>query len=82
MDFHPHTLQDYLSSEHNHIDSKIKMCIQTIESIMDIHKKKVIHRDFKPQNALIDYNTDKFNPTLKLIDFSESAIFISQTKRF
>lgn len=79
MDFHPHTLDDYIKLEHNTVDLKIKMCLQMIESIIAIHKSYVIHRDLKPENALIDFTTDRFNPTLKLIDFSESAIFASPT---
>lgn len=70
MDFHPHTLNDFIKLDHNSVDSKIKMCLQMIESIIEIHKSKVIHRDLKPENALIDFTTDRFNPILKLIDFS------------
>lgn len=70
MDFHPHTLNDFVRLDHNSGDSKITMCLQMIESIIEIHKSKVIHRDLKPENALIDFTTDRFNPILKLIDFS------------
>ncbi len=82
MDFHPHTLNDYNQQSYNSIDSAVGMCLQFLESIVYLHESHVIHRDLKPENALIDYNGSRFNPLLKLIDFSESAIFTSATQHF
>lgn len=81
MDFHPHTLDDFIRYEHNAIDSKIEMCLQMVSSVIDIHRSNVIHRDLKPENVLIDFTTNRFSPLLKLIDFSESAIHVSGDRR-
>ncbi|MCC2084345.1 serine/threonine protein kinase [Staphylococcus sp. HMSC068D08] len=59
------TLSEYI---HTHgplnIDTAIQFTQQILNGIQEAHHKRIVHRDIKPQNILIDKNK-----TLKIFDF-------------
>jgi len=48
----------------------VNLLRQVLEGIRDIHNSRVIHRDLKPQNILINLNTMKPH----IIDFGLSLL--------
>ena len=63
-------------------EEKYKIILEICEVLMDIHKLKLIHRDLKPGNIMIDKKKDG-TPTAYLIDFGTSKIAshtVSQTQ--
>ncbi|PNZ30299.1 Ser/Thr protein kinase [Staphylococcus petrasii] len=59
------TLSEYI---HSHgplsIDTAINFIEQILQGVQQAHEKRIVHRDIKPQNILIDKNK-----TLKIFDF-------------
>jgi len=47
-----------------------KFTLQMLQGLVYLHKKKIMHLDLKPQNILLDVNTQ-----VKIADFGTSAIF-------
>lgn len=49
---------------------------QLLSAIAHCHQRKVVHRDVKPENLLIDVTSpEKEKYTLKIIDFGISTVF-------
>lgn len=47
-----------------------------LSAIAHCHQRKVIHRDVKPENLLVDITgMNKDNYTVKIIDFGISTVF-------
>jgi len=49
---------------------------QLVDTVMDCHKKGMIHRDIKDENILVNLNTHK----IKLIDFGSGTFYESSDK--
>ena len=46
---------------------------QVFSAINYCHSRKIVHRDMKPENLLLD--KDEENPKIKIIDFGTSQTF-------
>jgi serine/threonine protein kinase len=50
--------------------------MQLLSAIAHCHQRKVVHRDVKPENLLVDVSGASLdNYTVKMIDFGISTIF-------
>lgn len=67
--FKDQTLYSYLKSHTLDLEEKLDISLKIVSGFIHAHEKKVIHRDIKPQNILIDDNL-----RIKIIDFGISKI--------
>ncbi|MDN8848147.1 protein kinase, partial [Staphylococcus aureus] len=59
------TLSEYIQKNHPlDVDTILNFINQIINGIKHAHDTKIVHRDIKPQNILVDKNQ-----TLKILDF-------------
>ena len=68
-------LQDYLANKGPLVEDPLakKMAAQVLDALAYLHKKKITHRDIKPDNILLaDLEPDTF--TVKLSDFGLSKV--------
>lgn len=72
MDYHPLNLNEFLFYYRDFLTIKdcFSICKQILDILIDLHKSKIVYRDLKPSNFLVDLTKDI---TLKLIDFSDSC---------
>lgn len=75
-DFGGISLTDYLATKNcqelasNYLADFWQIAIQLTQILEQIHQQKIIHKDIKPQNILINPNTKQ----VKLIDFSIASL--------
>jgi len=76
-DFGGISLEEYMNDERNHcqnivgnINDFFSIAIQITEILEGLHQNRIIHKDIKPQNILINPETKQ----VKLIDFSISSL--------
>src|SRR3990167_6906357 len=67
------TLEEFLKQVESHkytltIDQQFEIMIDLLFQLKNLHEKKIVHKDFKPANIMIDPDTLK----LKVIDFGLS----------
>lgn len=67
--FKDRTLYSYIKDNNLDIEEKFNITLDIIAGLIHAHEKKVIHRDIKPQNILIDDDRN-----IKIIDFGISKI--------
>jgi serine/threonine protein kinase len=48
MEFHPHTLKDFIRKPNRSVEETLEVCYQLSEATMQMHQSGVIHRDLKP----------------------------------
>ena len=65
-----HKWIDLRDNKYNSIEKYIQMCISISKSILFMHAHELVHGDIKPDNILIEKNTD----TPYIIDFGLSGI--------
>jgi PAS domain S-box-containing protein len=70
-DFDGEPLTTLISKGKIGLEQFLKIAIGLAEILGDIHEKRIIHKDIKPQSILIDTATQK----IKLINFSVSSLF-------
>jgi len=68
-DFDGESLYQYLSHHRPTIEQTLTVALQLSQTLHQLHNQRVIHKDIKPHNILI--NPDRLE--LKLIDFSISS---------
>ena len=66
----------YLSSNKINVSEFLKVAIQITEIIEQLHQNRIIHKDIKPENILINPQ----NKQLKIIDFSISTLLPKETQ--
>lgn len=64
------TLAEYIADQKPGEERVVSLMIMLCEILIYLHKKKIIHRDIKPQNLIIDTTGQ-----LWLIDFSISRVY-------
>lgn len=71
MNSYKKDVHNYIKNNSNiSIKNKLKMCYKIAKGLCFLHSKRILHRDFKPQNIVIDAN---FSP--KIIDFGSSISY-------
>ena len=69
-DFGGESLKDNITSQRIELLDFLQIAIQLSETIGQIHKHKIIHKDIKPQNIIINPGTG----LVKITDFSISSL--------
>ncbi|MFN8456843.1 MAG: AAA family ATPase [Anaerolineae bacterium] len=65
------SLRDWLDQNPFSVDSFLKIAIQIVRALEDIHRQGVLHGDLKPSNILVNQTAD----IVKITDFGMSRIF-------
>ncbi|MEG4197129.1 AAA family ATPase [Microcoleus sp. Pol12A5] len=68
-DFGGKSLKNLMVAKHLEISEFLSLAIHLAETLAQLHENKIIHKDIKPQNIIINSKTDK----IKIIDFSIST---------
>ncbi|MEG4941798.1 AAA family ATPase [Microcoleus sp. F4-D5] len=68
-DFRGKSLKNLIAAKHLEISEFLSLAIHLAETLAQLHENKIIHKDIKPQNIIINSKTDQ----IKIIDFSIST---------
>jgi len=68
-DFGGKSLKNLIAVKHLEISEFLSLAIHLAQTLAQLHENKIIHKDIKPQNIIINSKTDK----IKIIDFSIST---------
>ncbi|MEG4575136.1 AAA family ATPase [Microcoleus sp. N3A4] len=68
-DFGGKSLKNLIAAKHLEISEFLSLAIHLAETLAHLHENKIIHKDIKPQNIIINSKTDQ----IKIIDFSIST---------
>jgi len=74
-DFSGISLSEYSNSQSLNLNSFMPIAIAITEALEYLYAKKIIHKDIKPRNILINPQTQE----IKLIDFSISSLLPKET---
>ncbi|MDP5016106.1 MAG: serine/threonine-protein kinase PknK, partial [Dolichospermum sp.] len=74
-DFSGISLSEYTNSQRLGLSSFLLMAIEITKALEFLYEKKIIHKDIKPKNILINPQTQE----IKLIDFSISSLLPKET---
>ncbi|NJK69634.1 MAG: AAA family ATPase [Microcoleus sp. SU_5_3] len=69
-DFGGISLAEYTALHQLNIENFLSIAIQTVQVLEGLYQHRIIHKDIKPQNILINPNTKE----VKIIDFSISSL--------
>ncbi|BAY34318.1 multi-sensor signal transduction multi-kinase [Nostoc carneum NIES-2107] len=75
-DFGGIPLQDYTKQEPLELSEFLAIALQIVEILHNLHQHRVIHKDLKPDNILINPQTQE----VKLIDFSIASLLPRETQ--
>jgi diguanylate cyclase (GGDEF)-like protein len=70
------SLQQYLSNGHVSITEFLKIAIQLVDAIGELHLQNIIHKDINPNNIWIN----PVNFTIKLADFGISSVLSQENQ--
>ncbi|HSF76855.1 MAG TPA: AAA family ATPase, partial [Microcoleus sp.] len=65
-DFGGDSLKNLITAKHLEISKFLSLAIHLAETLAQLHENKIIHKDIKPQNIIINPKTNQ----IKIIDFS------------
>ncbi|MEG4088347.1 AAA family ATPase [Microcoleus sp. Pol12B4] len=68
-DFGGKSLKNLIAAKHLEISEFLSLAIHLAETVAHLHENKIIHKDIKPQNIIINSKTAQ----IKIIDFSIST---------
>lgn len=69
------SLKTYLRQERSALSAFFFITVQLSETLMELHRHGVIHKDLKPDNIIINPQTRQ----VKIIDFSHSTRFLGES---
>ena len=75
-DFGGISLREYMQTRENSLVDVLSIGLQIIDILQKIHQQRVIHKDIKPDNILINPETKE----IKLIDFSIASLLPKETQ--
>jgi len=70
-------LEEFAAGRPLPVDEFLEIAVQLARTLADVHAQRVIHRDIKPTNVLIDPNTG----AVSLADFGISVLLESERER-
>src|ERR687885_682177 len=76
-DFGGKSLKNLIAAKHLAISEFLSLAIHLAQTLAQLHENKIIHKDIKPQNIIINSKTDK----IKIIDFSISTYLERENQR-
>lgn len=75
-DFAGETLNNFINIQNFDLSQFLNLAIQLATILADLHQNNIIHKDIKPQNILINPQTNQ----VEIIDFSISSYLFSETQ--
>ncbi|MBW4527937.1 MAG: AAA family ATPase [Phormidium tanganyikae FI6-MK23] len=75
-DFGALSLKDYCKTHSLNLKEFLSIAIQTTQSLGELHRNRLIHKDIKPANLLINPTTGQ----VKITDFSIASILPKETQ--
>ncbi|MCP4130785.1 MAG: AAA family ATPase [bacterium] len=62
-DFDGILLSEYIASQNHGLSNSLQIAVEIIKCIGDLHKKSIIHKDIRPQNIIINPETNRVTIT-------------------
>jgi predicted ATPase/signal transduction histidine kinase len=75
-DFGGISLKEYVQTQEITLEKFLKIALQLADILQELYRHRIIHKDIKPANILINLTTQK----VKLIDFSIASLLPRETQ--
>lgn len=74
MEYFPSNLAFAMTNSVFGVKELIHKFKQIVEGVEMLHQSGIVHRDLKPDNIMIVNKGNEQGPSVKIIDFSDSAL--------